>query len=213
MSMNDIKAFYDLTAEQTADEWYANDVLNPSILDFVKRLPKSPRVLDLGCGPGHESMRLSRSGADVVGVDFSEECIKTARERCPGVTFEVLDFRELDQRFGTFDGVWACASLIHIEPKELPIVLRGTAGVLKRNGYLIVMVMTGEGVLEEKSNLEVDGWKLRRTVYGYTRESFTAIAEKAGFEFVSEGYLDPTISAHGWGSYIYRIKEGYGGLQ
>jgi 2-polyprenyl-3-methyl-5-hydroxy-6-metoxy-1,4-benzoquinol methylase len=206
--MNEIKTFYDLTAEQTADEWYANDILNSSVLDFVKRLPKHPKVLDLGCGPGHESMRLAGAGADVVGVDFSEECIKAARERCPGVIFEVLDFRELDQRFGTFDGVWACASLIHIEPEALPDVLRRTAAVLKRNGYLIVMVMTGEGILEEKSNLEVDGRKLRRTVYGYTRESFTAIAEKAGFDFVSEGYLDPSISARGWESYIYHIKEG-----
>ena len=202
--MDDTRTFYDLTAEQTADQWYPNEILNPSILDFVRRLPQHPRILDLGCGPGHESMRLSRAGADVMGVDFSEECIRTAKERCPGVQFEVLDFRELDQRFGAFDGVWACASFIHISPEELFEVLQRITAILKSNGHLIVLVMMGEGILEEKSNLEVDGRRLRRTVYGYTRESFTSIAQKAGFEYVSEGYLDPDLAAYGWGAYIYR---------
>lgn len=75
---NEIKLFYDLTAKKTADEWYKEEILMPTIQDFMKLLPKNPRVLDLGCGPGHESMRLNRAGAKVVGIDFSEECIAIA---------------------------------------------------------------------------------------------------------------------------------------
>jgi len=60
---NDIKTFYDLVAEETANEWYNNDVLLPSIKEFINLLPARPRVLDLGCGPGYESMRLNNEGA------------------------------------------------------------------------------------------------------------------------------------------------------
>jgi len=60
---NDIKTFYDLVAEETANEWYNNDVLLPSTKEFINLLPVRPRVLDLGCGPGYESMRLNNEGA------------------------------------------------------------------------------------------------------------------------------------------------------
>ena len=71
--MDDVKLFYDLTAEPTADEWYEKDVVMPTIRDLISVLPKQPRVLDLGCGPGYESMRLASTGAQVVGVDDDEE--------------------------------------------------------------------------------------------------------------------------------------------
>jgi len=68
---NEIKIFYDLTAERTADEWYKEEILKPTILDFVSLLSDHPRILDLGCGTGHESMRLASTGADVLGIGFS----------------------------------------------------------------------------------------------------------------------------------------------
>lgn len=105
--VDEIKLFYDLTAEKTADQWYKEEMLKPTILDFVSLLPANPRILDLGCGPGYESMRLAQTGADVVGVDFSEECIRIARARRPQCRFEVMDFRDLDDRYSRFDGVFA----------------------------------------------------------------------------------------------------------
>ena len=50
---NDIKTFYDLVAERTADEWYSNNLLLPSIREFLSLMPSKPRILDLGCGPGY----------------------------------------------------------------------------------------------------------------------------------------------------------------
>ena len=130
------KLFYNLKAEKNADEWYENFMLMPSIEEFVALLPGSPRVLDLGCGGGYESMRLIKAGAQVVGVDFSEESIRIAKERCPEAQFELMDFRQLDgKKLGKFDGVFACASLIHISPKELPGVFAQVRGTLNKNGF------------------------------------------------------------------------------
>lgn len=202
---NEIKLFYDLTAEKTANEWYKEEILMPTINDFIKLLPKNPKVLDLGCGPGHESMRLTRAGAKVIGIDFSEKCIDLARQRCPECRFEVHDFRFLDDRYGKFDGVFACASLIHIEPTGLSVVLNNIKNVLIDGGYVAVLIVEGEGIHEKMSLLDVDGRKLKRTVFLYTQEYLANEAEKVGLKFVREGYLDKKLIEYGWRYYIFRL--------
>ena len=203
---NEIRLFYDLTAERTADEWYKEEILKPTIIDFVKLLPEHPIVLDLGCGPGHESMRLSSAGAHVTGIDFSEECIRIARERTPQCHFEVMDIRELDSRLGNFHGVFACASLIHIDVQTMPEVIKRIRDVLVNPGYVELVVQDGEGIKDSMSLLEVDGRKLQRTVYCYTKDTLTTVAEKVGLEFEREGYLNPTLIEYGWRNYIYKLR-------
>lgn len=202
--VNEIKLFYDLTAEVTADTWYKEELLKPTILDFVSLLPANPRILDLGCGPGHESMRIAQTGADVVGVDFSEECIRIARERCPQCRFETMDFRDLDDRYGRFDGVFAAGSLPHLAPGEFSMVLNKIRSVLTGNGHAAIIIVDGEGISERFSSLEVDGRVLNRTFYLYKKESVTKEAEKAGLVFVREGYLAPILLEYGWRNYIFR---------
>ncbi len=202
--VNEIKLFYDLTAEKTADEWYKEEMLKPTILDFVSLLPANSRILDLGCGPGHESMRIAQTGADVVGVDFSEECIRIARARCPQCRFEVMDFRDLDQRYGRFDGVFASGSLPHLAPEDFGTVLKNIRSILTGNGHVAIIIVDGEGISEEMSYLEVNGRKLNRTFYLYTKKYIIEKARKTGLEFVREGYLDSVLFGYGWRNYIFR---------
>jgi len=195
------KRFYDLTAQKTADEWYENIVLMPSIEEFIALLPENPRVLDLGCGPGYESMRLTKAGASVMGVDFSEECIRIAKERCPQAQFELMDFRYLDRdKLGIFEGVFACASLIHISPQELPGIWERIRGILAREGLVVVMVREGEGIWERWP--VIDGKKLHRIVYLYTKETLSAAA--SGFKYLKAGYLAPDPLEKGWRSHIFQ---------
>jgi SAM-dependent methyltransferase len=203
MNDDETKLFYDLTAGQTADEWYPNSVLMPSIRDFVSCLPAHPRILDLGCGPGYESMRLASTGADVVGVDFSPENIRIARERCPGCQFVELDFRALDDRLGTFDGVFASASLIHITPEDLPGVLNRVAGRLRRAGKLLVIVQDGHGPREHWPI--VDGRTIHRVIQLYSKEELERSA--ARFQFRREGFLAEALKEHGWRSYLFEVSD------
>ncbi|MBN1134600.1 MAG: methyltransferase domain-containing protein [Methanosarcinaceae archaeon] len=201
---NEIKMFYDLTAERTAEEWYCENILKSTIHDFISLLPKNPQVLDLGCGPGHESMRLNQAGAKVLGIDFSEKCIDIARQRCPQCKFEVNDFRFLDDEYGRFEGVFACASLIHIGPEELGKVLSNIKNVLVDGGYVAVVIVEGKGINEKLSMLEVKGRKLNRTFYLYTRNYLRKKAEKAGLKYVREGYLDEKLMKDGWRNYLFQ---------
>ena len=45
------------------------------------------RVLDAGCGGGRTSAWLVEQGAEVVGIDTSEELLRLARDRLPSATF------------------------------------------------------------------------------------------------------------------------------
>jgi SAM-dependent methyltransferase len=203
---NEIKMFYDFMAARTADEWYSEDILKPTIQDFISLLPANPQVLDLGCGPGHESMRLNQAGANVLGIDFSEKCIDIARQRCPQCKFEVKDFRILDDAYGRFEGVFACASLVHISPGELGDVLSNIKKVLVNGGYVAVVIVEGEGINEKLSLIEVGGKKLNRTFYLYTQNCLREEAEKAGLEYVREGYLDEKLKNDSWRNYLFQSR-------
>jgi SAM-dependent methyltransferase len=204
---NDIKTFYDLVAERTADEWYPNNTLLSSIKEFLSLLPSKPRVLDLGCGPGYESMRLKNEGAEVLGIDFSEENIRVATERCKDCKFEVVDFTNLDNRFGFFDGVFASASLIHISPDKIDDVIRRVSGLLKDKGCLLAIVRDGEGINKQMTELNVDGINLERTVYQYTAVQIKNVAKRNNLFFLKEGYLDSTLLNCNWKSYIFQKNQ------
>lgn len=87
--MKGIKDFYNKTASEWAKKWYEDESMVPYLMKFINYLPPNPRVLDLCCGAGYESMRLENLGAEVTGLDFSEESIKFAKKLNPHIKFVV----------------------------------------------------------------------------------------------------------------------------
>jgi ubiquinone/menaquinone biosynthesis C-methylase UbiE len=88
--------------------------------------------LDIGCGPGKDAKHFTEQGYDVTGLDLSEGLLKIAKEYCPEATFVQGDIRKLPFPDKSFDGVFACASILHMEKSQLPIVLKETKRVLKK---------------------------------------------------------------------------------
>ena len=67
---------------------------NRPIHDLIAQLPDGVRrAVDIGCGPGNSTELLMRRWpeATVSGFDNSPEMVAAARERLPGVQFEVTD--------------------------------------------------------------------------------------------------------------------------
>jgi len=203
--MDQIRKFYDLVAEETAEKWYPNEILMPTIKDFLSNFKSKPRILDLGCGPGYESMRIHSLGVEVVGVDFSSESIKIARKRNPNCTFLIKDYFELDKKIGLFDGIFSSGSIIHISPEKLPKLFEILSPLVKENGFLELIIQKGKGhrVIERTIKNE----KIERIIYFFTLEQLKLNLSRYSFFFYRKGYLDEQLLDMNWGCYIFQKRS------
>ena len=99
---------------------------------FLGYLPKPARILDAGSGSGRDTLAFKKLGYDVDAFDASPELCALSIERT-GVPTRLLRFQEFDSE-PLYDGVWACASLLHVPARELSEVFRRLIRGLKPRG-------------------------------------------------------------------------------
>ncbi len=104
--------------------------------EFVSQLAPGTHILDLGCGGGHHAEAFLQDGFTVTLVDASTALAAIARAR---TSHDVLvrDFEDLDFD-GTFDGIWAAASLLHVHQDRLSVVFQKLVRSLRPGGLLKV---------------------------------------------------------------------------
>lgn len=68
-----------------------------------RNIEPGQKVLDIGCGPGVFTARYAQAGAEVIGVDVSEQMIQVAKDQFPGAGFRVADAEQLPFERDTFD--------------------------------------------------------------------------------------------------------------
>ena len=109
---------------------------------FLEYIPKGGRILDFGCGSGRDTKYFISKGYDVDATDGSEELCKIASEYT-GIKIKQMLFEELDE-VELYDGVWACASILHVEKKQLPEILKKIATATKKGGVVYTSFKYGE---------------------------------------------------------------------
>lgn len=103
-------------------------------------------ILDLGCGSGRDSLYFINKGYDVFAIDPSEEFCKHARD--VGI-LNVYNMYAQEINFeDQFDGIWACASLLHVPYNELNNVFKLCRRALKENGVMYASFKLGESERE-----------------------------------------------------------------
>lgn len=156
---------------------------------FVEHIRVGGHILDAGCGPGRDSRAFrDRFGFQVTAIDASPAMVREAWSR--GVPARVLSFQELGAT-EAFDGIWACASLLHVSRAELGEVLRRFARALRPGGALFASVRQGEG----ESNAP-DG----RFFTYFQSDEFIRYARETGLEVLEAAGPD----AEGWIQFIFR---------
>jgi len=142
----------------THAEEFISDTLEADMSElcglFMNYLPERPRILDLGCGSGRDSRFFLSRGCTVVPVDASEEMCRLAGV-LTGLEVRKLRFDELDYE-SEFDGVWACASLLHAEKDRLPGIFSKIRRALKPHGLLFMSFKCGSGERERNGRYYTD---------------------------------------------------------
>lgn len=142
---------------------------------FAGSLPKPSLVLDAGCGPGRDLARFTAHGHVARGVDLNPVFVEMANRHAPTAQW---DLREIGSLFpaGTFDGIWAAASLVHLPESDTVDVIGQFSRLLRPGGRLYACLKsTGPtGWLDE-----ADG---RRWYTVWDSEAFAGAVAAAGFD-------------------------------
>ena len=145
--------YYNLHAEQFADSTFQVD-MESLYQPFLALLQPSARILDVGCGSGRDSLAFKNKGYEVEAMDYSEELVKKATE-LTGIAVKHQSFYELDEA-QVYDGVWACASLLHCERERLHEVFEKLVIALRSGGVLYMSFKYGDSDREKDGRYFTD---------------------------------------------------------
>ena len=151
------------------------DRRSPQLDVFLGMVTPGGRILDLGCGPGHDAALMAARGFVVDAVDASAEMVAQARAR-HGLAARIAGFDDIDAS-AAYDGVWASFSLLHAPRADLPGHLRRLHRALRPGGRIMVGLKTGTG---EKRD------RLGRFYAYHTRDELVGLLADAGFTVTSE---------------------------
>jgi len=177
-----IKSYDAAAAEYAAEAAAMPDWVATEIDAFVSGLGGSGRVLEIGSGGGRDALEFEKRGISVRRTDVSEGFVRLLRER--GFEADKLDPLTYDlsdpRRPGIpYDGIWACACLIHVARQDLAIVLGRLATATRAGGRLHASVREGDG--EDRSVHGTDA-AARRYAETYWREpELRAVVTDAGW--------------------------------
>ena len=109
---------------------------------FLEKLNPDAYILDFGCGAGRDTKYFLSRGYQVDAVDGSEQLCRIASEYT-GIKVRQMLFQELDEK-EKYDGIWACASILHLPKKQLREVLKNMYAALKSKGWIYISFKYGE---------------------------------------------------------------------
>lgn len=139
--MSNTKYFYNQNAFLFFENTFHVDMKNIYEI-FLKYVPIGGKILDVGCGSGRDALYFKNAGFDVDAFDYSESLVQLAKEKT-GLNIGCQSFYDLDVRH-EYDGIWACASLLHCDRGRLHEVMQKIINALKVNGIGYISFKYGE---------------------------------------------------------------------
>ena len=163
-SFNQTLSYYQQNADTFINGTLAAD-MEAARAKFLSQLPARARILDFGCGSGRDTIAFLSKGYCVDAADGSEEiCIKASENT--GIFVKQMLFQELDAE-NVYDGIWACASILHLAKAELLDVMDRIGAALKDGGILYTSFKYGT----------FEGMRNGRYFTDFTEETFSDFME------------------------------------
>jgi len=125
----------------------------------------SSHILDIGCGPGTITcdFALLATEGQVVGADFSNEVLETARAEAQrrgglrNLSFQVADAKELPSNNDTFDVVHCHALLVHVP--DAAAVVKEMHRVCKTGGYVACREPDWDTLVLYPTSRDLEKWQ------------------------------------------------------
>jgi trans-aconitate methyltransferase len=148
------------------------------------------KVIEIGCGDGRDATEIIKLTNDYVGFDPSSGMIELAKERLPKTSFKIDDALSFSYPQNV-DLVFAFASLLHVDIKDLEKIITRIAHSIKSGGLLYISLK--ESIhFEEKIKEDQFG---KRMFYYYSVPDILAFS-KQHFDRVAE--IHETIGKTNW---------------
>ncbi len=158
--------------------------MQPIYQRFLPLLPKRAYILDAGCGSGRDARHFIKHNYRVTAFDASAKIAALAEKN---IDQSVCVQRLQDIKYyNQFDGIWACASLLHVPTRELADVFHRLAHALKPNGLFYCSFKYGQGECEKQGRrfTNLDERALQALVDGTealtTKELWVSIDRRPG---------------------------------
>lgn len=166
---------------------------------FLSRIEKGAYILDFGCGSGRDSKFFIENGYKVKAIDGAIQMCKIASDYI-NQDVECMLFEDLKDK-DTYNAIWACSSILHVEKEKLPDIIIKMINALKPNGIIYTSFKKGSGY-------EIKDGKY----YNYiTKEEFEEMLNKLNINAKLIDYFEtlPSTNRPGtestvWGNYIIR---------
>lgn len=130
--------------EKIRNLYLPSDFLISNIQRILGGEVKKKPILETGCGKALESIALSRMGADVTVVDYSEKTINLLLRKCAeeNISLHICqgDLRDINFENESFDVIFHSGVLEHFSELEQDIILKNQWRWLKKGGFLFVEV-------------------------------------------------------------------------
>jgi SAM-dependent methyltransferase len=132
--------------QTNSDEFFENTAnvdMTSIYRRFLTYLPKNSIILDAGCGSGRDTKSFVGLGYTVEAFDGSKKLVELAKDNT-GIDVKHMLFNDLNA-LHRYDGIWACASLLHVPQSDLSSVMKKFALSLKEGGVWYASFKYGEG--------------------------------------------------------------------
>jgi 2-polyprenyl-3-methyl-5-hydroxy-6-metoxy-1,4-benzoquinol methylase len=126
---------------QTFSDSTLNVDMSALYAEFLPHIKQHGHILDAGCGSARDAAYFKNQGFTVSAFDASPVLAKLASNYLQQPV-EIKTFQELEC-VNKYDGIWCCASLLHVPKAELPQVFLKLQNALKPNGVLYVSFKYG----------------------------------------------------------------------
>ncbi len=138
-------------------------------------------ILDVACGPGHDTDFFKKSGFDCIGIDLSDEMLKYAQQHYEG-TFKKMDFFNLEFKKRSFDGLWCSSVFGHIEKKNLSAAIEEFNRVLRDKGTIGIISVKRQHITRKSGDI--------RTYTLYEENELASHLKQKGFRIIVSEEFD-----------------------